>query len=229
MSPPNSPHRPARGASALSLGLKVFLSASVLFVGTIGTFPFLLPAPVTSPMGEQVVAAAIPVDEALPANLDTLPIKTLPSIAKHSEKVAQAYPEPILSPVTPTTKTEQPLPEAGAESPAPSVSAPLRKFVSIHPFTASTTALIAKTPTAFSEQPKSIDSSKIADTLLPMFHFAENLKPLSREKAERTPPENPFRQIQVDVPVPFEDKKLLPLRSLVELRPLRLAEPHSAL
>jgi len=227
MSPPNSLHRPGKGASALSSGFKIFLSASILLLGAVGALPFLrekVAVPIPSPQVERIVTVPTSVDNVPPptvsVTIDTLPNKTVPpSVAENTGKVAHVYPEPILVSVAPLLKAELcPSEIPKVESTVKPVAVFVREFASIHPFTTSTTALIDKAPTTFDKRPESIDPSKIADALLPMFHFAENMKPLSSEKGERTPPENPFQH---------GGKKFMPLRVFAELRPLRLQESPS--
>ena len=235
MSPPSTLHRPEQGASAFSSGFKVFFSASILFFGAVGTLPFLLEkaaVPVPS-SNERIATASTSADNVSPvsvsAKIGTLPNKMpLSSVAENKGKIAQAYPEPLLVSVAPPQKTERRSSEIAAETAVKSTSVSVREFASIHSFTTSTTTLIGKTPTSFDKRPESIDSSKIADALLPMFHFAENLKPLSEEKGERAMPENPFRQLKVAPMVPREDSQFRPLRTVVELRPLRILESPPA-
>ena len=234
MSPPYSPHCPGQGAVALSSGLKVFLSIGVLFLGAMGASPFLLEeVPVSVPTtGDGLAAAPLPTDNLFPVTLPENPVAlskepTSPQLAEISAKVAKPYPEPILvaeappkSP--PSSATERSTVKLPTEFVVKMVS--ISPFASIHSATPSPTAFPARTPILFPSRPEGINPSKIADSLLPMFHFAENSKPLSRDEDNQTPPENPFRQLQNDTTISNDNQELSPLRPFVELRPLRLAD-----
>ena len=224
MSPPSALHR--SGVRTLSPGFKVFLSGSVLLLGGVGTLPFYQPGQVLRsfpPTDDQPVIVALPDGIAelppLVKTKESLPI-VLPSVAVQMEKYAQAYPEPNLVPKSlPPPKVSKPSEPVGHSVAKPAVTpiTPIRTFASIHQLAPKTTAPFDRQATAFDEQPECIDPQKIVDSLLPLFHFAENLKPSSQEASEKTPPENPFRQ-----PDEKEERKLSPLRPYVELRPLRL-------
>ena len=226
MSPPSALHRSGGCAPALSPHLKIFLSGGVLFFGAVGALPFYQmnqaqSLPVSS---SQNVATAIPQEVAAPfpngepkdgvpmvgTTFDQVPA----AIAVQSEKYAKAYPEPTL--VSETSSSVSARPPTGSPSSPP---APLREFTSIHQLVPGAAPPLNRQAVTFNEQPECIDPSKLADSLLPMFHFAENLKSLSTRTIDTVPPENPFLPSDI-----HEDRKLSPLRPYVELRPLRLPE-----
>ena len=224
MSPPGTLHRSGDCAPSLSPNFKIFLSGSVLFFGAVGTLPFFQTSGIP-PLPPQTVVAVIPDDITV-----LLPI-TEPkggsamtgspfdlaqaAVAVQSEKYARAYPEPILV-------SEVPVPdhaEKSTESPPKPFTVPVREFAAIHRLVPNPTTPFNGQTVTFDEQPECVDPSKLVDSLLPMFHFAENLKPSPQEVAENVLPENPFLPLEVR-----EDRKLSPLRPYVELRPLRLPE-----
>ena len=163
-----------------------------------------MPLPIGEPQGTVPVAGS---------SFDHVPA----AIASQTEKYAKAYPEPVLASEVPSSESVRPLVETPPRPPL----APIQEFSSIHRLTPSLITPIERQDVTFDGQPECIDSSKLADSLLPMFHFAENLKPISMEIVEQTPPENPFQP-----PDDREVRKLSPLRPYVELRPLRLPEKN---
>ena len=225
MSPPSALQRSEESVPSLSPGSKVFLSGSILLLGTVGVLPFYQPnrdLPIPQTVG-RTPSVSIPCEKTVPPptvdpkngseKIDGSVVKAVPAVAVQSEKYAKAYPEPILvSGTQAVPNAPKPL-EAAAKSPPP----PIREFASIHRITP-VAAAPKRQDASFEARPENINPSKVTDSLLPMFHFAENLKPLSTEATAKTPPDNPFQ------PTASEEKKLLPLRLYNELRPLRLLE-----
>ena len=225
MSPPNSPHRPGQGALALTPGFKVFLAGSILFLGTMSALPFLLERDSTAipPSSEtRTGTVSLSVDGVPPIAVSEQSLASTtaaaPAFAEHSKKVVQRVSTPQLLP------TEQQTSDAAVESAVQPIAVRVREFASIHSPSQSTTTPPERKSIVFDKKPEKINPSKIADALLPMFHFAENLKPLTNEKGNQSPPENPFRLQSVGETAPSGENKLLPLRPFLELRPLRLPE-----
>ena len=235
MSPPSALHRSSGCVSALAPNLKVFLSGSVLFFGTVGTLPFYQPSrlPSSSLPNEQSVlqlAVAEISNEITPplpivepkdgSSMFSFPSVPAPSVvAVQSEKYAQAYPEPILTFETPIPADVPQTSKGNDLSPTKASSAPFREFATIHQFAPVKATSLNRQVATFDKQPECVDPSKLVDSLLPMLHFAENLKPLSQDSIAETPPENPFLSPDVQ-----EERKLSPLQPYLELRPLRLPE-----
>ena len=220
MFPPSTLHRTGGCALALSPNIKIFLSGSVLFLGTVGALPFFQANQLPTP-DKQPVIAAIPNETAFSSFPVSQPDFISPldhapaAVAVQTEKYAKAYPEPILASEVLTSESVHE--STGSPPKVPTVS--VREFKPIHRLAPSPKTSLSRQAVTFDERPECIDAAKLVDSLLPMFHFAENLKPLSPETVEHTLPENPFQP--PDVP---EDRKLSPLRPYVELRQLRLPE-----
>ena len=211
MSPPGALHRSGERALALSPSFKVFLSGSILFLGIAGALPFYQPIRMSS------TPPTAPLSADGTATLNTLSDKAAPTIAVQAEKYAKSYPEPLLvSESLPPNTAPKPLASDGKPTIKP-ISATVRDFAAVRQFTPPPATTVDRQTTTFDKQPDCIDPSKVADSLLPMFHFAENLKPPSAETDAKTPPQNPF-------PQPTATQKLLPLRPYTELRPLRLLD-----
>ncbi len=241
MSPLNSPHRPVLCAVALSPGLKLFLSGSVLLLGSMGTLPFfhgIDPSPIPPLPDEQITAAPLPKENVKKNAKETIVAEPLSCESKKSglsgnppqsvkaekrEKYAQAYPEPMLVAAPSSSKAVEVSTKSVADSIVKPIIVPFREFSSIHEFKESPTTFLDRESMEFDTQPESIDPAKTVDMLLPMFNFAENLKPLSKESGIRTPPDNPFQQQSIEASV-TEERRLSPLRPYIELRPLRIPE-----
>lgn len=226
---PPVPESGAPASAALSPKTKIFLAGSIIALGLavagfhwrrpIENFvnkvvdPVLTAAPL--PSGEQIETAPIPAQK--------IEAPPTPAPDTGAEKYSQAYPPPILvadeSPSRPRGKKTV---EANKTAEKPTVASS-SEFKPVHPLSKPVPSLIKADRSKFAPIPEAKSTSGALDELLPLFDFAENLKPLSHGNAAPVQPSNPFQAVGDNRPA------LQPLRSrLVPLTPGSAAQGTAA-
>lgn len=219
---PPVPEAGAPAPAALSPTKKIVLSGLIIALG-FAAAGFHLRRPIETVANKAVdpVLAAAPLPSAETTDAPAAPFSASSSSSapapaplpdEGAEKYAQAYPPPILvadekSVRHPGKKTVKP--NQSAEKPVVVIKNP--EFKPVHQLSKPVPRVMKADRSEFKPIPKAKSSTGAMDELLPLFDFAENLKPLTFGVVAPVQPSNPFQAIGDLTPLrPFQGE-LVPL------------------
>lgn len=229
MTSPPRENPPDSGAAspALKPSLKIFFASTILLIGTaVAAACFHFPNDFPDAVHDELSSISVP--ELPNRELEVRELESLPKIPLSVntvinpikdtgvEKYAQAYPPPILPIEKPVEnvsvaannltdekdiqqKIQQDIHQIHQEISFRPVNTEIKP---IHDFSGIPSLVSEPTRKKMAPKPQAVSATEEIDALMPIFRFAENLKPIDKD-FEQKMPENPFDAVPKSVPNTF--------------------------